>query len=235
MPKLTARIFAGIGVSALAFAGAAKAASLQEAATLLSASSAKTLEFSGSGHWLQFGQAPVPGGDWPKFDVSAYSAAFDFDKRGERVQITRNRAPDGRARPASVEQTLEWSVLGDTAWNVAPPQGGAPGAAPVATAAPAAVEERIADIWTTPQGFLKAALANGAKSEARGANVEISFAIGDHRYVGTIGPDNRVASIRTWIDTPVLGDTLLETTFSDYKDFGGLLFPAQIHRSEGGH
>jgi glyoxylase-like metal-dependent hydrolase (beta-lactamase superfamily II) len=235
MPKSTVRIFTGLGAMALACVGAAQAASLQESATLLSAGKIKSLEFSGSGHWRQFGQAPVPGGDWPKFDVSAYGAVIDFDKVGERVQLTRSQTPDGRARPAPVEQKLEWSVLGDTAWNVAPAQGAAPGAAPVATAAPAAVEERIADIWTTPQGFLKAALANGATSKANGADVEIAFTLGNHRYVGTIGADNHVASIRTWIDSPVLGDTLLETTFSDYKDFGGLQFPTQIHRSAGGH
>jgi glyoxylase-like metal-dependent hydrolase (beta-lactamase superfamily II) len=235
MPKSTFKTLAGLGLSACAFAGAAQAASLQEAATLLSATSIKTLEFSGSGHWLQFGQAPVPGGDWPKFDVSAYSASIDFDKKGERVLITRSQTPDGRARPAPTEQKLEWSVLGDKAWNVAPPQGAAPGAALVATSAPAALEERVADIWSTPQGFLKAALANGAKSEAKGAGVEVSFTAGNHQYVGTIGADNHVASIRTWIDSPVLGDTLLETSFSDYKDFGGLHFPTQIHRSAGGH
>jgi glyoxylase-like metal-dependent hydrolase (beta-lactamase superfamily II) len=235
MPKSTARLFAALGLSACAFAGAAHAASLQEAATLLSATSIRSLEFSGSGHWLQFGQAPVPGGDWPKFDVSSYSAAIDFEKKGARVLITRSQTPDGRARPAPVEQKLQWHVLGDKAWNVAPPQGAAPGAAPVPTPAPAALDERVAEIWTTPQGFLKAALANNAKSEAAGGGVELSFSIGDHHYVGTIGPDNHVASVKTWIDTPVLGDTLLETTFSDYKDFGGLQFPTEIHRSEGGH
>ncbi|CAN2536554.1 hypothetical+protein [Methylocapsa aurea] len=229
------KTIAGLGLTASVFAGAAQAASLQEAATLASAASVRTLEFAGSGHWRQFGQAPVPGGDWPKFDVSAYSAAINFDKAAERVLIARSQTPDGRPRPAPVEQKLEWFIVGEKAWNVAPPQGAAPGAAPVATPAPAAVDERVAEIWTTPQGFLKAALANNAKSETVGVGVEVSFAIGARRFVGTIGADNHVAQIKTWIDTPVLGDTLIETHFSGYKDFGGLHFPAEIHRSEGGH
>jgi glyoxylase-like metal-dependent hydrolase (beta-lactamase superfamily II) len=41
--------------------------------------------------------------------------------------------------------------------------------------------------------------------------------------------------VKTWIDTPVLGDTLLETRFSDYKDFGDVRFPAHIVRAEGGY
>ena len=41
--------------------------------------------------------------------------------------------------------------------------------------------------------------------------------------------------MQTWIDNPVLGDTLVETTFSDYRDFGGVSFPAHIVRTQGGH
>ena len=41
--------------------------------------------------------------------------------------------------------------------------------------------------------------------------------------------------MQTWIDTPVLGDTLVETTFADYRDFGGVRFPAHITRTQGGH
>ena len=41
--------------------------------------------------------------------------------------------------------------------------------------------------------------------------------------------------MRTWIDNPVLGDTLLETKFSDYQTFGAVRFPRHIVRSLGGH
>ena len=41
--------------------------------------------------------------------------------------------------------------------------------------------------------------------------------------------------MQTWIDNPVLGDTLVETTFSDYRDFGGVMFPGHIVRVQGGH
>ncbi len=41
--------------------------------------------------------------------------------------------------------------------------------------------------------------------------------------------------VRTWIDNNVLGDTPVETTFADYRDFGGVSFPARITRTLGGH
>jgi glyoxylase-like metal-dependent hydrolase (beta-lactamase superfamily II) len=235
MPKSIVRILAGLCVASLAPIDAASAASLQEAAELLSASRLETLEFSGAGNWFYFGQAPVPGGDYEKYDMPSYSAAIDFAKPGARVRMIRSQAEDGRPRPAPFEETHEWYLLGDAAWNVAPAHDAGPGDPSELTPAPHAVSFRLTEIWTTPQGFLKAALANGAASETAGADVRVSFTIRNQRYVGLIGPDNHVSSIRTWIDTPVLGDTLLETTFSDYKDFGGLLFPTRIHRSEAGH
>jgi hypothetical protein len=38
-----------------------------------------------------------------------------------------------------------------------------------------------------------------------------------------------------WIDNPVLGDTPVEIRYSDYRDFGGVMFPARIVRIQGGH
>jgi glyoxylase-like metal-dependent hydrolase (beta-lactamase superfamily II) len=215
---------------------AAQAASLEAAAEKLGADSARTLEFSGAGQWFQFGQAPVPGGPWPQFDVSRYAAAIDFGAGAEHVSLARLQTvvPD-RARPAPVEQKVDAWLNGDKAWNVGPAPGAAPDSAPVATPALAAVEERAAEVFSTPQGFLKAALAHGAKSELAEGGVKVSFALGRHKYEGLIDAQDEVAWIKTWIDAPVLGDTLYETKFREYKDFGGVLFPADIARSEGGY
>ena len=64
----------------------------------------------------------------------------------------------------------------------------------------------------------------------------MSFTLdGKYRYVGKINGKNQLEWVQTWIDTPVLGDTLVETRFADYQDFNGLAFPAHIVRTEGGH
>jgi glyoxylase-like metal-dependent hydrolase (beta-lactamase superfamily II) len=215
----------------------AQAASLQEAARALHAADAKSIEFAGAGHWYQFGQAPSPALPWPQFEVSAYVADIDYDAASARVQSTRKQTIEpGRARPVPVEQKVDAYISKNEAWNVAPAPNSPPGAASVATPQSAAVEERAAEIWSTPQGFLRAALAHKATSTPASDGAEISFIVGDkYRFVGTINSNNQVARIRTWIDNPVLGDTLIETSFDGYKDFGGVQFPSHVSRTEGGY
>lgn len=222
----------------LAFVSTATySASLPEAVQALGAQDAKTLTYSATGRWFQFGQAPAPGLPWPQFDVSSYEAAFSFENAGARVQQTRKQTIDPkRARPVPVEQKPDQYLLRNTAWNLAPPANAAPGTAPVASNQIASVAERNAELWSTPQGFLRAALVNQAKVKSNKAGAEISFTLdGKYRYVGTLNGKNQLTSVKTWIDNPVLGDTLVETRYSDYKDFGGVSFPAHIVRVQGGH
>lgn len=209
---------------------------LQSAADALDVAKLKSIEFSGTGRWFQFGQAPNPNLPWPQFDVSRYTADINYETPGARVQITRKQTIEaGRLRPAPVEQKPDQYVSGQYAWNLAPPAN-APQGAPVATAQPAAVEERAAEIWATPQGFLKAAIAHQATSQAADDGTEVSFTVGGkYRYIGRINANHQVEGVKTWIDNPILGDTLVETKFSDYKDFGGVQFPAHIERSQGGY
>jgi glyoxylase-like metal-dependent hydrolase (beta-lactamase superfamily II) len=208
----------------------AKAGTLEASAGALGTADTKTIEYSGTGKWFQFGQAPNPTLAWPAFDVSAYTASIDYDAPAARIQMTRKQAIEpGRVRPAPVDQKVDQYVSGTAAWNVAAAPGGAP--APQ----PAAVEERTMEVWSTPQGFVKAALANNATSQPSGTGSEVTFTAGKSKYVGTINGQNQVEKIQTWINTPVLGDTLVETTFSDYRDFNGTQFPAHIVRQQGGY
>jgi glyoxylase-like metal-dependent hydrolase (beta-lactamase superfamily II) len=98
------------------------------------------------------------------------------------------------------------------------------------------VAERSAEIWATPQGFVRAALAHQARTRATEQGTEVSFGIeGQGRYVGWLDAGGRVERVQAWIATPVLGDTLVETRYSGYKDFAGVPFPTRIQRSQGGH
>jgi glyoxylase-like metal-dependent hydrolase (beta-lactamase superfamily II) len=214
-----------------------KAGTLEAASQALGAAQVNSIEISGTGKWYQFGQAPSPTLPWPQFDMSSYTATINYQTPAARVQMTRMQTVEpGRVRPASVEQKADQYVSGATAWNMAAPAGAAPGAPPVAQPQPAAVEERVVEIWTTPQGFLKAAMANNATVTASGAGSEVTFTVGGmNKYVGTINAQNQVEKVQTWIDNPVLGDTPVEFTYSDYRDFGGVMFPAHIVRTQGGH
>ena len=222
---------------ALSAACGPRAGTLQGAAGALGATSMSSIQFSGSGRWFQFGQAPNPTLPWPQFDVSEYSAAINFDTSSARVQMVRMQTIEpGRARPAPAAQRLEQLISGGHAWNLVPAPAGQPASAATPTAAPAAVEERAMEIWSTPQGFLKAAIAGNATEQPSGAGSELTFTVGGkYRYAGVINVQNQVERVRTWIDNPVLGDTLVETVFSEYRDFGGVSFPARIIRIQGGH
>jgi glyoxylase-like metal-dependent hydrolase (beta-lactamase superfamily II) len=213
-----------------------QAGSLQAANDTLGAAQVNSVEFSGAGRWYQFGQAPAPGTAWPQFDVSKYTATVNYATPAARVQMTRLQTIEpNRVRPTPVEQRPDQYVSGTAAWNMAPPAGAAPDTPPVATAQPAAVEERVMEIWTTPHGFLKAAAANNATSTPKDGGSEVTFTSGKNKYVGTINAQNDLTSVQTWIDNPVLGDTEVLFTYSDYKDFGGVRFPGRILRVQGDH
>ncbi len=41
--------------------------------------------------------------------------------------------------------------------------------------------------------------------------------------------------MRAWVPNDVFGDMLIETTYSGYRNFGGIQFPARIQQTQGGH
>lgn len=226
---------AAVGVVVL-LAGCSREDGLQAAAKQLHATDTKSIEFTGTGKWYQFGQAPNPTSAWPQFDVSSYSASINYETSAARVQIVRKQTLEaGRERPAPVEQKPDQYISKSVAWNLAVPQGAPADTPPAPQAQPAAVEERNAEIWSTPQGFLRAALTNNAEKKSNGDKTEVKFAVGSYRYEGVINKQHQVESVKTWIDNPVLGDTEIETAYSDYKDFNGVSFPAHIVRKQGGY
>jgi glyoxylase-like metal-dependent hydrolase (beta-lactamase superfamily II) len=150
-----------------------------------------------------------------------------------RVELLREMGavmPRGGGAPFFGEQRQVQLVSGDLAWN-APPAGaqGQPAAQPGA-----ALERRLA-LWSTPVGFVKAALANHATTKSAGRNTEVSFTVGGtYRMTGTINAQGQVERVTTWIDHPIVGDMPVVTTYSGYKDFGGVLFPSRIVQTQDG-
>jgi len=230
-----------IPVAVLATAAAAvacgpRAGTVEAANDALGAPQMTSIQFSGTGRWHQFGQAPNPTLPWPQFDVSSYTATVDYSAPAARVQMVRKQTVEpNRVRPTPVEQRPDQYVSGTTAWNMAAPAGAPAGSPPAPQLQPAAVEERVMEIWTTPHGFLKAAGANNATAQPGEGGTEVSFSVGKNRYVGTINEQNEVALVRTWIDNPVLGDTEVQFNYSNYMDFSGVRFPSRIMRVQGGH
>jgi glyoxylase-like metal-dependent hydrolase (beta-lactamase superfamily II) len=101
---------------------------------------------------------------------------------------------------------------------------------------PAAAVERMLALWATPQGFVKAAMANNATTRKAKGGTEVSFTVGGkYKMTGILNAQNQVERVQTWIDQPIVGDMLVETVYSGYKDFGGVMFPSHIVQSQDGY
>jgi hypothetical protein len=54
-----------------------------------------------------------------------------------------------------------------------------------------------------------------------------------YRVVGYINPQNMVDRVETWVEHPVMGDLHVDTTYSNYQDFGGVKVPTRIVQKQG--
>jgi len=190
-------------------------------------------------------------------DYDAVAMQEDYLREAGAIQ------PRGGGLPFTGEQRQLQMLRGTIAWNVPygrPPRGRGPGpsetpalppttppapsppfggrgAPPVPLApqgAAASVTDRIQQVWSTPHGFLKAAVANSATTVRGSDGVEVSFSAGGRRFRGVLNTRNEVERVRTWLDDPVLGDMLVESTFSGYEKFGVASFPTHIVERRGG-
>ena len=188
----------------------------------------KSIQYSGTGKLDLFGQSFTPTSAWPATNITSYSKTIDYESKSSKEELTRvepNPPIQGGGRPFGGEDKQVNFVSGNFAWDQ-------PGSAPVPQMGAAA--ERQLQIWLTPNGFLKAAMENNATAKKGMLGTVISFKTGKFTVSGTISAENRVTRTETWIPNPVLGDMLVETIFSGYKDFGGVTFPATIAQKQGG-
>lgn len=207
---------------------------LRQAEQAMGGTSLKSIRFSAQGGGALFGQAFIPGMAWPRMNYTSLTRLADYQGGAYREEFSRARAePNGGGGVPLMgmgEQRAVGLLRGNTAWNQA---------GPTSTAAPVALDERIHDLWTTPHGALKAALRNGATLSQRSVDGKtfqaVSFAE-PGRFSATllIGPNNLVERIESRRPHPVTGDTDVITTFLDYKDFQGVMFPTRIRQSQGG-
>lgn len=207
-------------LSCLARAAPAAVPVLDTAARTLGVDAISSLEFEASGRYYQFGQAPAPELGWPAFDVDGYVATLDFARGAVHAKYHRVQVQEpGRLRPAS-EQTMDQFARDGVTWNLTP--------AP--TPIPTNLPERMAEIWASPQGFIKAARAHAATLKAAAGGTAVSFHIGQAQYEGLVNAAGEVVFVRTMMDSNVLGDTPIEWRYSNYRDFAGVKFPARIVR-----
>ena len=180
----------------------------------------------------------------PRHAVKVYDVAIDYPASAMQIELVRgiSSVSPEEGVPASVEPRQVEAVNGRTAWDaVAPAAAVAPrkkreakqvaqtadAAVPPPQANPDAAGERRQRIWITPHGFLKAALGNQPALRPAGNGTEVSFYLGTQRFIGFINSKNEVERVRTWVKR-ASGDLLIDTTYTEYRQFGSTLFPTRI-------
>src|SRR5436190_7028015 len=152
--------------SAFLFAQSATPAGSPTLASIADAMGARNLraiEYSGAGYAFAFQQAPGPGEPWPLFVVDTYKVSVDYAAPSMRFESTRAQGEHpprgGAGQPMAVATRSVQFVSGRSAWSEAAsgraqPNGGA-------------VVDRLRQLWMTPHGVIKAAMAANARISGR--------------------------------------------------------------------
>jgi len=202
-------------------------AALEGVAKAMGAPGVKSIQYSGNGVNFAVGQNYTPDLPWPRFVVKSYTRMVSYETAAIRDELVRtqgeNPARGGGGQPVQGEQRQNFAARGDFAWNVV---GDATNPTPVA------LLDRQLQLWTTPHGVVKMAMASNATVQGN----TISFtAPGRFRVRATVNSQNLIEKIDAVVPNAVLGDMPVEIQYSDYKDFSGVKFPMKIRQTIGGH
>ncbi|OFW03435.1 MAG: hypothetical protein A3I61_16695 [Acidobacteria bacterium RIFCSPLOWO2_02_FULL_68_18] len=215
-----------VGIAVLAIAGCAEQPRLEAAAQALGAGALTSIQYSGNGTQYAFGQAYEPGGRWPRFVAKTYTAAIDYQTPAMRLEMLRAQGEDpprgGGAQPFARDVRTIQVVSGTFAWT----EGGQQPAPN-----PGAVGDRLRALWVTPHGIIKAAMASGAAADTAGV---INLTVAGRPVKATLNAQNQVERVEYLSSNSVVGDYPVEVTYSDYAQFGGIMFPRRILEKQDG-
>ena len=185
----------------------------------MGATNLNSIEYSGSGELFGFGQAYTPGERWPRFIQRSYNVAVNYQTPAMRMNTVRSQGEypprGGAAQPVGADQRTIQVVSGKYAWA----EGGAQ-----PTPNPNAIGDRLRQLWTTPHGVVKAAMANSGTLK----DGVITFKLDDREVKATVNSQNLVEKVSFLGTNEVIGDFADEITYSDYADFNGIKFPTHI-------
>jgi glyoxylase-like metal-dependent hydrolase (beta-lactamase superfamily II) len=214
---------------------------IQAAAAKMGVTNMKSIQYSGTGWQGMVGQNFNPGIDWPRVDLKDYTRTIDFETMSSKEEYTRSQGNNslqggGAGFPFLQDQRVQNFVSGNFAWTV--------NAQGQVIPQPDQAEIRRLEIYLTPHGFLKGALAtNGqtvlSRNEYGGRVTVVSYLVGGkYRVTGTINSDNLVQRVQTWVPNPVVGDLYVEFVYTNYRDINGVMMPRfhnHVDFDDGGH
>ncbi len=214
-----------LGLTVLLAACEQQKSGLAAASDAMGATALNSIEYSGSGSNFGFGQAYQPGDPWPKFRQVAYKVSANYQTPAYQLDATRAQGEvpphGGAAQPVAGEQRTVLAAAGKNAWAQNGEQ---------ATPQNENAADRMRELWATPQGVIKAAMAANAALNGK----EIDFKAEGRDVKATLNDQNLVEKVSFLSTNEVIGDYPIEIAYSDYADFGGVKFPTHIVRTEDG-
>jgi hypothetical protein len=188
---------------------------LANASKAMGTDNLNSVHYYGAAADFQVGQNNNANFGWPRRNLNDYVRVIDF------------------TQPAMRSSGVTWA---------APVTGGpaAQGAFNQAVAANQTGWAQQLEIWVTPWGFLKGAMANAStlrseKLEGKAYNAvtwspsQKAPSGAAYRVVGYIDPKtNLVEKVDTWVENAFYGDLHVENIYTNYRDSNGLMFPASI-------
>jgi glyoxylase-like metal-dependent hydrolase (beta-lactamase superfamily II) len=194
---------------------------INNASKAMGADGVSSITYSGSASNGNFGQSQSIAGPLAATTITNYTRAIDFTQ------------PASRATGATMPPAIPGGP---------PPQPGT--FTQNITPANAAWAQQL-EIWITPWGFLKGAAANNAtvRSQRIGGKpyTVVSWIAPQkspsgeaYRLNGYINDQNTIERVETWMEHPILGDLEVDTSYSNYQDFGGVKVPTRIVQKRSG-
>jgi glyoxylase-like metal-dependent hydrolase (beta-lactamase superfamily II) len=194
----------------------------------------KTIRYAGAGTGWSLGQAYAPGKPWPKIAVHNLTRTLDYGTGSMREEITLSRAEPmgGGGYPLSGQQRNDQYLSGAHSWNVV-------ASGPAANSSRFVVD-RSHQLWITPHGVVAAARRNNAtlqwqRKDGRSVAAVSFTEPGKFSAVAFVNDDYLVERVESRLPDHVLGEVSAVAVYSEYRDFGGVQFPARIQLAQGGH
>jgi len=221
-------MFRRLVVAALLMASMPIGAVAQDAAIIIGnasktmgADGLSSITYSGSAATGNFGQSKSIAGPLAITTVTNYTRAIDLTQPASRATGT-TMPPAIPGGPPQQPGTLNQNI----------------------TPANAAWTQQL-EIWITPWGFLKGAAANSATVRTERAGGKIYNVVSwmppqkapsgqPYRLNGYVNDQNLIERVETWVEHPILGDLHVDTSYTNYQDFGGLKVPTKIVQKRAG-
>jgi glyoxylase-like metal-dependent hydrolase (beta-lactamase superfamily II) len=192
---------------------------LEKAARVMGATNLKTLQYSGTGAMYSFGQAASPYERGPRFIYTRYSRLINYEwpaMREESVRVEGENPLRGGAEQPMRGEARSLQITTPESGTADRGNGG------------------LRQLIFTPHGFVQQALkarSASVKAESVGGKTYDAVTIstdGKNKVVGYFTSEGMLDKIQTWVANNVLGDMLVEYTFSNYKDYNGVKFPTEL-------